>query len=187
MNRIAARRPESTEMTSDYHRQMIDSVAGEDAIAVAAGQMHWLCELASHLSPMVVDVVHRPYRWTIRQVFAHGVDVERIFGARITHAAAGDPAPIRGFDPDAYAAVKFGLGNFSNLTTEWGHLRQGHLLMWQRLSPVVWDHTATVDGETLTVRAMVWFVAAHLQHHLAIVQSRTGLTVDRVAPVQTPE
>ena len=186
MNRIAARRPGPNETTSDYQRRMIDRIEGEDCLAVAAGQLYWLCELASHLAPMVVDTIHRPHRWTIRQVFAHGIDVERIFGARMTHAAAGDATVLAGFDQDAYADAKFGSGNFSNLTTEWGHLRQSNLLLLQRLSPVCWDRTATIDGETMTVRAMAWFLAGHTQHHLQIVERRAGVSVDRLPPVQPP-
>lgn len=179
MNRIAARRPDRSEWTSDYHTEQIEATHGEDVLEILDDQLYWLCELASHLSTMVVDVVHKPYQWTIRQVFAHGIDAERIFGYRMQHLAAGDPSPLAEYDENAYVDSRFGLGNFSNLVTEWGYTRQANLLLLRRVSPRCWDHRGSVGGSEITLRALAWITAAHFRHHMEIVEKRTGQTVQR--------
>lgn len=186
MSRIASRRPAPDELpdplTDPYRRAAVDHTPGDDVLMVLDDQLFWLCELAGQLSPMVVDVVHPPYRWTIRQVFSHGIETERVFGFRMQSIAAGDPAPMAGFDQDDYAAAKYGLGNFSNLVTEWGYTRMANLLLLRRIAPRCWDHSGTFEGGTYTLRTVAWLTAGHLRHHLDIVEQRIGRTVRRAPP-----
>lgn len=175
MNRIASRRPHEAEFTSDYHRQLIQQVAGECILRILDRQMVWLCELASHLSTEQIDKIHPPYRWTVRQVIEHCADAERVFGYRMLRLAAGDPTSLPGFDENLYADSRFGLGTFSGLITELGHLRQGNLLLLRRIVPNAWDRKGQVDGQTVTVRSLAWLAAGHLQHHLRIIEKRCGI------------
>lgn len=182
MSKIAARRPDPSEWSSSYHTEQIGATQGDDVLGVLSDQLYWLCELASHLPTMVVDVVHPPHRWTIRQVFAHGIDAERVFGYRIQHLAAGDQTPLQSFDENAYVDARFGLGNFSNLVTEWGHTRQSNVLLLRRIEPRCWDHRGTIGDSQMTLRAVAWAMAAHFRHHMEIVEQRSGQTVQRSHP-----
>ena len=179
MNHIASRRPQSSEYTSDYHQQLIESVEGECVLCVLDDQQFWLCELASHLSTEQVDKIHPPYGWTIRQVFEHCADAERVFGYRMLRLAAGDETTLPGWDENQYADNRFGLGNFGSLVSEIGSLREANLLLLRRIAPNCWDRSAEVDGGRVTVRAIAWIAAGHLQHHLAIVEKRCGTVVAR--------
>jgi hypothetical protein len=51
------------------------------------------------------------------------------------------------------------------------------LLLLRRIVPLAWDRAAEVDGGKVNVRAIAWIAAGHLQHHLAIVEKRSGFTV----------
>ncbi|MDC0278752.1 DinB family protein [bacterium] len=177
MGRIASRRPCDSEITSEYHRQLIQNVEGECALRILETQMHWLCELASHLSTEQIDKIHKPYSWTVRQVFAHCVEAERFFGTRIQRFVAGDEQPLRSFDHEKYADQRYGLGSFSGLISELGFLRQANLLLLRRVLPTVWDHSGKVDNDSITVRSLAWLAAGHLQHHLKIVEQRCGVTI----------
>ncbi|TWU06116.1 DinB family protein [Stieleria varia] len=177
--RFASRRCVGDEYSADYHRQLIENVPGDCVLSVMQDQMHWLCELASSISTEQVDRIHSPYGWTIRQVFEHCANAERVSGYRILRFAAGDPTPLPGWDENAYADSRFGLGNFSHLITELGDLRKANLMLLKRLSPLAWDRRGTADGQQLTTRALAWIAAGHLQHHLEIVEKRCGVMVPR--------
>lgn len=177
MNRIASRRPESNEYSSDYHRELIQRVHGECVLEVLECQLPWLSELASHLSTEQIDKIHPPYGWTLRQVFEHCADAERVFGYRMLRLAAGDDTSLPGFDENRYADGRFGLGTFAGLVSELELLRQANLLLLRRIVPAAWDRAAEVDGGRVTVRAVAWVTAGHLRHHLAIVEKRVGITV----------
>ena len=181
MTRIASRRPENTEVGTEYQQGLIDQVEGECILRVLEDQLYWICELASHLCTEQIDKVHAPYGWTVRQVFEHCVDAERVFGYRMLRIAAGDITPLPGWDENAYADRRFGLGNFGGLVAELGNLRQANLLLLRRIVPPSWDSSAKVDGFTITVRAIAWLTAGHLHHHLGIVEKRCGVMVARTA------
>ena len=179
MNRIASRRPVADEYTADYHRQLIGQVEGECVLRVLEDQLFWLCELAGHLSTEQIDKIHSPYGWTIRQVCEHCADAERLFGYRMLRLAAGDDTALPGWNENQYADSRFGLGNFGSLVSEIGLLRKANLLLLRRIVPNRWDCAAEVDGGRVTVRAIAWIAAGHLQHHLAIVEKRCQIMVAR--------
>ena len=179
MSRIASRRPSRDEYTADYHHDLIVRVDGDCAVTVLADQQHWLCELASSLSTEQVDRIHQPYGWTIRQVFEHCANAERVFGYRMMRLAAGDQTELPGWAENDYADARFGLGNFVHIVTEIGALRQANLMLLRRLIPAAWDRSAICDRQRVSVRSLAWIAAGHLQHHLEIVEKRCGVMVPR--------
>jgi len=182
INRIASRRPQPDEVASKYQRDLIDRVAGECALKVLEQQQYWLCELGSFISVEQMDKTHPPYTWTIRQVFEHCADAERVFGYRMLRLAAGDTTELPGFDENQYASSRFGLGNFSRLIHELGLLRGANLLLLRRIVPRAWDRCGRVAGAEISVRGLGWLAAGHLQHHLEIVERRCGVQVPREPP-----
>ncbi len=186
MQRTASRRPEPSEFSeslasSTSQRGLVERVDGECVLDVLNKQLYWLCELASHLSTEQVDKIHSPYGWTIRQVFAHVADAERIFGYRMLRIAAGDTDSLAGFDENAYAESRFGLGTFTNLVNEIAVLRQSNVWLLRRIEPKAWDRAAEVSGNRMTVRAIAWLSSGHLHHHFEIVEKRCNLKVQRAA------
>lgn len=174
-----SRRPARDEFTCESHQQLIEQVEGDCVLPVLERQLHWLCELSSHLSTEQVDKIHPPYRWTIRQVLEHCADAERVVGYRMLRLAAGDTTGLPGWNQDDYANSRFGLGNIGNLVSEMGWLRQANLHLLRRIVPAAWDRAAEVDGGRVTVRALAWIAAGHLHHHLAIIEQRCGISVAR--------
>lgn len=178
MTDTVSRRPEASETTADYHHRLLAQLPGDCVLQVMQQQRHWLCELSGNLSTEQIDKIHPPYGWTIRQVFEHCGDAERVFGYRILRAAAGDETELPGWDENQYADARFGLGNFVHLVAELDALRTSNLMLLRRIVPAAWDRSIQADGQRLTVRAIAWVAAAHLQHHFRIVQQRCGFACE---------
>lgn len=183
MSRIASRRPEPSEFDHQYHGDLIDRVQGDDALEVLGAQMYWICELASSISTEQVDRVHAPYTWSIRQVFEHCTNTERLFGYRIMCLADGSHPALQGWDENVSADSRFGLGNFSHLVTEMGDQRKANLGILRRLNPRAWDCAGSVEGHKVTVRTLAWLLAGHLQHHFEIIENRCKITAIRKPPM----
>lgn len=184
-DRRASRRPTPEELREGgtcgnaYQRGLIERVPGDCVLQTLEGQLHWLCELSCSLSTEQVDRVHPPYEWTIRQVFEHCADAERVFGERIMWIAAGDPTVLPSWDENAFAASRFGLGHFVHLVSELAALRQANLLLLRRILPRAWDRAGKVGDQPLSVRAIAWIAAGHLQHHFEIVEQRCRVRAER--------
>lgn len=174
MSTLVSGRCQPHEIAADYHRGLIEATPGSDVLEVLQEQRGWLQEVAAAVGPDQVDQVHAPYGWTLRQVFAHCADAERVFGYRMLRYAAGDATELPGWDENFYADSGFGLGDFERLVSELDLLRQTNLLLLQRLEPGCWDRSGTAEGKRLSVRALAWLTAGHLRHHLLIVQKRLG-------------
>ena len=179
MNRIASRRPEPGEYDSDYHADLIGRVQGECVRSILEDQLVWICELASSISTEQVDRIHAPYTWTVRQVFEHCANSERLFGYRMMCVADGSEPDLPEWDENVSAASRFGLGNFSALIAELGDLRKANLALLNRISPRVWDHRGTAAGNPVTLRVLAWISAGHLLHHFEIIEKRCAVTAIR--------
>lgn len=177
--RIASRRPEPNEVEADYHWKLIDGINGDCILKILDDQLFWLCELASNISVEQIDKVHVPYGWTIRQVFDHCACAERVFGYRMMRFAAGDSTELPGWDENSYADARFGLGNFTHIVSELDDLRKSNLMLLRRIRPASWDNGGVADGVKINTRGLAWVAAGHLHHHLAIVEKRCGVTVNR--------
>lgn len=174
-----SRRPDEHDLSIDYHRDLASLVAGECVLEALRGQLWWMCELGGCLSSELVDKLHSPYTWTVRQVVEHCVDAERIFGDRMLRIAAGDTTDLQAWDENAYAAERFGLGNLGHLISEFGALRQANILLLQRIKPVAWNRVGRVDGNAITPRGIAWIAAGHLHHHFEIIEKRCDVRPDR--------
>lgn len=181
--RTSSRRPGPDEIPAGGLQALVDTVEGDCVLQVLRDQAFWICELASSLSAEQVDRVHPPYQWSVRQVIEHVADAERVNGYRMMRFAAGDPTELSGWDENAFADARFGLGNLHHLITELGALRQANVALLQRLTPSAWDRTGTADGNRLSVRGIAWIAAGHLQHHWSILEKRCEIQVQR-APMR---
>ncbi len=174
-----SRRPNDEDLSLPAHRALVDRVDGECVLKVLADQLDWMCNLAGSLSAELVDCVHAPYTWTVRQVVEHCVDAERIFGERMLRIAAGDPTDLPAWDENAYADAQFGLGDLGDLISELGNLRQANLLLLGRIVPAAWDRVGRVDSHPITPRGIAWLTAGHLQHHFEIIERRCEISPQR--------
>ncbi|QDS92212.1 DinB superfamily protein [Roseimaritima multifibrata] len=175
MNTTVSRRPAASEFGGHtYYQELAGRVMGDDILQIFRDQMTLLCNSASNVGTDQIDTVHAPYQWTIRQVYSHLADSERIFGYRMLRIAAGDPAPHLSWDEQQYGDSRFGMGGkLSWLIEEIGLLRQANIRLLQRLRPNAWDRFGNVSGNSINVRGLAWVLAGHMEHHLQIVISRS--------------
>lgn len=159
----------------------MDRVEGECVLKVLSDQLYWMCELGGSLSAELVDRVHSPYAWTVRQVVEHCADAERIFGDRMLRIAAGDSTNLPSWDENAYADARFGLGNLSHLISELGSLRQANLMLLGRIIPAAWNRVGNVDSQPITPRGIAWLAAGHVQHHFEIIEKRCEISPQRTS------
>jgi len=96
-----------------------------------------------------------------------------VYGFRALAFARGERAPLPGFEQDDYAkAARVAGVSLRTLAREFGHVRRGHLLFFERLAAADWRRAGVANGANVTVRALAYMMAGHLRHHVAILASR---------------
>jgi Zn-dependent M28 family amino/carboxypeptidase len=114
-------------------------------------------------------------KWTIRDVFGHLGDGERVFGYRAFCIGRGDTVALPGFDENAYVTRSgFAECPLSDLVDELLHLRDANLATFRRLDAAGWARVGTANNSPVSVRALAFIMAGHVRHHLRILSERYG-------------
>jgi len=165
-------RPQRTE-AAPYYFTYTDQVAGDDAIAALESQ---LAEIPPFLAAISDEKsLHRyaPDKWSIREVWGHVNDCERMFVLRAFWFARGFHTPLPSFDQNvAVAAAGSDHIAWAKHIEEFRFLRESTLAFFRHLPKDAWDRTGIASGNPFTVRALAWIAAGHVVHHRRILEER---------------
>jgi hypothetical protein len=119
---------------------------------------------------------YAPEKWSIREVLGHIGDAERIFGYRALCIGRGDKTPFPGFDEKPYVAAS-GAGQraLADLADEFAAVRAANLIVLRHLAEAAWLNTGTASNNPVSVRAVVYTMAGHVLHHMAVLRERYGV------------
>jgi hypothetical protein len=116
---------------------------------------------------------YAPGKWTIRDVFGHIADAERVFGYRAFCIGRGETVSLPGFDENAYVAqAGFAACPLEDLVGEWTLLRDANLVTLRRLDAAGWERVGTANGSAVSERALAFIMAGHVRHHLRVLDER---------------
>jgi hypothetical protein len=145
---------------------------------VLAGQRDLVLRLAAAVPKDREAYRYADGKWTIRGIFGHLGDGERVFGYRAFCIARGDQASLPGFDQDEYMAVEdYATVPLPELAADFARLRDSNLSFLRRLPADQWSRVGTANNARVTVRALAYVMAGHLRHHLGVLKDRYGVTV----------
>lgn len=132
--------------------------------------LHAMVDAMSH------DEARRPYapgKWTLLESLLHVADTERVFAYRVLRIARADQTPLAGFDQDTW--VPYSGANertLGDILTELKAVRGATMALLRTLDDAAVARTGTTNGNTMSVRALVWMITGHFQHHLEITRTR---------------
>jgi hypothetical protein len=165
-------RPLSTEY-APYYEKYIGLVPDGDIFAMLRAQALELERGFGQIGAQHETFAYAPGKWTFRQVLGHLIDGERIFGLRAYCFSRGEKAPLPSFDENTYVdAGRYEGVPLSDLIAEFTVVRAANLAFLARLDDAQWVMQGTASGKTISVRALVWIMAGHVAHHLAIHTER---------------
>jgi uncharacterized damage-inducible protein DinB len=116
---------------------------------------------------------YQPGKWSIKEILVHIVDDERIFAYRALRFARNEQNNLIGFDQDEYAryseADKRGI---DNIFDEYKAVRKSTIALYNGLPEGALDRMGRGTGSfnNATVRALVYHIAGHEQHHFNFIK-----------------
>ncbi|MDT0632341.1 DinB family protein [Rubrivirga litoralis] len=167
-----AGRPADAEL-APFYRRYVALVPDGDLLETLAAQGAETAAWLRSLRPALASWAYAPDKWTAAQVVAHVIDTERIFGARALRLGRGDPAPLPGYDQDAYVAA---LGperrSLADLAGELERLRATTVDLLRSIPHPALDVVGTVSGGPMSARGAAYVIAGHERHHVQILRER---------------
>jgi uncharacterized damage-inducible protein DinB len=116
---------------------------------------------------------YQPDKWSIKEILVHIVDDERIFAYRALRFARNEQNNLIGFDQDEYAkysdADERGL---DSIFEEYEAVRKSTIALYNGLPEAALDRMGHGTGtfNSATVRALVYHIAGHEQHHFNFIK-----------------
>ncbi len=112
-------------------------------------------------------------KWTIKEMWQHVLDVERILSYRALRFARGDKTVLHGFDHDAYAMVsQANQRSWEGMLDEYQDIRRSTIRLFQSFTPEMAMQVGTAGRSVLTARAVGYLVVGHNIHHLETAKER---------------
>jgi uncharacterized damage-inducible protein DinB len=119
------------------------------------------------------NYAYAPGKWTIKKVLNHMIDTERVFAFRLLCFARQDVNAMPGFDENAYAnCADVNARSLSDLANEFKTLREANLYLYRCITPQQSINKGLASGNVVSVRALLYIIAGHELHHLAILKER---------------
>lgn len=118
-------------------------------------------------------------KWSLKQVFGHLIDTERIFNYRALSVARGEPKMIPGYDHHIYVQnADFDSHSLNSLKEQYESTRNFTISLFSSFSDEDLLSRGIINGHAFTVRAVGYVIAGHELHHLNIISERylPGLT-----------
>ena len=113
------------------------------------------------------DLRYAPDKWSIKEVFQHMIDTERIFAYRLLRLGRGDGTPMSGFNQDLFIDRQ-GVDQKSmlELISEFVTTRRFTISVLGGFSDGDLEFIGTSSGAPLSARAAAFIILGHTNWHL---------------------
>ena len=121
------------------------------------------------------DIVYRyaPGKWSIKQIWQHINDVERILNYRALRYARQDATVLSGFDENNYAAVSNAdERSFKNILEEYAAVRNASIELLKSFTAEMFLYKGTAGRSTMSVRSVGYLILGHEIHHVQTIKER---------------
>jgi uncharacterized damage-inducible protein DinB len=170
-----ATRPDSTEHVPYFGRYT--ALVPDGSIAETLRKQR--DETASLLARVPADLESYRYaegKWSVKEVVGHLADAERVFAYRALRIGRADETPLPGFDENQYVpAGRFDARTLASLAAEFRAVREATIHLAEGLDDAAFARRGTASGNPVSTRALLWIVAGHERHHVALLRERYGL------------
>jgi len=112
-------------------------------------------------------------KWTIKEVVGHVMDTERIMAYRALRFARNDTKALPGFEQEDFVSnARFNERSLASLAEEFVLLRKSNLALFNTFNETELSRRGLASDRLISVRAFLYIVAGHLNHHRNIIKER---------------
>lgn len=165
-------RPEKNEY-APYYEHYIRRVPEGDIIEILTRQMEKTQQFIKTIPPDKENYRYAQGKWSVKEVFGHLVDTERIFAYRAVCFSRNDKTPLPSFEQDDYITeANFSQRSLEDIAEEFRLLRQSNIVLFRSFDEELLLRKGIASGVEFTVRTIPYIVAGHELHHRQILQER---------------
>ena len=151
----------------------IELVSYNDLIGGLQNSLNKTLTLLHQLSDENLVYRYAPGKWSVKQIWQHVIDVERVLSYRTLRYARKDETVLPGFDENKYAQVSNAdHRNFKDIIREYAVVRDATLELFRSFTEAMFFHRGTAGKSNMTVRSVGYLILGHEIHHVNIINER---------------
>jgi hypothetical protein len=151
----------------------IKAVEGDNILIVLEDQLNTVPEFLASIPENKGEYAYADGKWTVKQVIEHIIDSERVFAFRALCIARGEKQTLPGFEQDDYVnEAHSNQRKIAELAVEFRKVREANLSLFKSFNEEVINKRGNVYDYQITINAILYSIAGHLNHHLNILKER---------------
>lgn len=155
-----------------YYGKYVDLVNGIPVENLWDSGLKDVLTLMNNLTDEEALTRYKNGKWSLKEVFGHMMDTERIFCYRALAVARGED-DIKGYDHNVYLNnAGFDMASLSSLKEQYSISRGYSKSLFGSFTEKDLLRTGMVNGSVFSVRAMAYVAAGHEQHHLHVIAEK---------------
>ena len=165
------KQPKADEFPS-FYKTYIDTVS-ESVIGELEYQINSFPAFLKGIATDKASFAYAEGKWTLKELIGHVNDTERIMAYRALRIARNDKTPLPGFDENEYVSnAHFADRTIESLADEFAALRRANMFLIKSFTEEEVDRIGTSNNSRISVRALIYILAGHLNHHRKIIEER---------------
>lgn len=157
----------------DFYHGYVNKVQENDVCSAIAANTSAASSVFYSIPEDKWDYRYAENKWTVKDLLQHIIDAERVFAYRALRFARKDATPLPGFDEQLFANNSGAERRDSmQLLEEFAVVRKSTELLYQSFSEDQLNATGTANNNPVSVLAIGFIIAGHVQHHLDMLQER---------------
>jgi hypothetical protein len=165
------KRPQAEEFPL-FYKGYVDTVS-DDVLAELEQQSDSFPALLRDVPQEKASFAYAEGKWTIKELAGHVIDTERIMAYRALRIARNDATPLPGFDENDYVSnAHFADRSLESLADEFAALRKANIYLIRSLNEAEIARSGISNEKPISVRALIYIMAGHVNHHSAILKQR---------------
>ena len=168
-------RPVQSEYTS-FFSNYISLTEGNDYNELIKNHDEILCDFWTNISREKWGFSYADGKWTIKQLFQHVIDTERILAFRALSIARKELNPLSSFDENEYAKNGNAIDRDpKSMIQEYIYLRKSTNYLYSSFNDYENKLIGKVVDKKISVNALGFIIIGHSLHHINICKKYYGL------------
>ncbi len=153
--------------------QYMQLVPSDDLLAYFDTQNNSVATFAAQLTEEQLLSRYAEGKWSVKDIFQHVIDCERIYSYRALRIARADATPLPGFEENDYARTAHADRRaIAEIVAEYNSVRAATVELFKSLDAEMLDRIGSANNSARSVRAIGYSAAGHEIHHLNVIKER---------------
>ena len=156
-----------------YFETYIKLVNSDNLVQELIQNEEKVTQLITSIPPEKENYRYAQDKWSIKELFQHLIDAERIFQYRALAISRNDRTELPGYDEDEYV-INAPIHHLSltQMLDDFYNVRKSTISLFSNFEENTLNNVGIADGNPLSVNACGFIICGHTIHHTNILKER---------------